>query len=298
MVSTILFYLFGLLLIFIGILWLKDPTNIFSSLIFIASGLLLFPVFNIYFKNKFSFTDKTWTAIKIVISVVGCIAGIALGIMNYTSKENKNITKAEKIIEQAKTLFINDQVDSALVMIKKANDLYPKMSEKNLARDLMREYNLSKSLEQVNKILLSMNEQEYALLLKNQLTKKYFAFDKFNEVFLTKLYENRLNRSKLIKGQEQRARKLAADAMKVAAIMRKEYETTLRTAFLDSGLDIKVSVYGTNNTKLKLTYILFNDIWSRKISKEGYLEKWRALGFERAYITDGHDYTVYWDLDE
>lgn len=298
MFSTILFYLFGSFLILMGCLWLRDLTNILSSLIFIACGFLLYPLFNSYFKKKFNISDKTWSTIKIIIGIAGCVAGITLGAMNGSARERKNIAKAEKIITQAKVLFIADKFDSALVLIKKANDLYPKLSENNKAHDLMKEYNQSKSLEQVNKILLNLNEQEYSVLLKNQLTKKYFEFDKFNSIFLSKLYENRFNRQKLIKGQEQQAQKIAADAMKVAATMRKEYETILRNAFLDSGMDIKVTAYGTNNTKLKLTYILFTDVWSRRISKEGYLEKWRALGFERAYITDGRDYTVYWDLNE
>lgn len=74
---------------------------------------------------------------------------------------------------------------------------------------------------------------------------------------------------------------------------RKEYETTLRNNFLDNNLDIKVSVYGKNNTKIKLTYALFSDVWFRKFETEGHFDKLYQKGFKRIELTDGYDYGKY-----
>lgn len=74
---------------------------------------------------------------------------------------------------------------------------------------------------------------------------------------------------------------------------RKDYETTLRNSFLDNNLDIKVSVYGKNNTKIKLTYVLFSDVWFRKFETEGHFEKLYQKGFRRIELTDGYDYGKY-----
>lgn len=74
---------------------------------------------------------------------------------------------------------------------------------------------------------------------------------------------------------------------------RKEYETTLRNSFLDNNLDIKVSVYGKNNTKIKLTYALFSDVWFRKFETEGHFDKLYQKGFKRIELTDGYDYGKY-----
>ena len=77
------------------------------------------------------------------------------------------------------------------------------------------------------------------------------------------------------------------------SIERKECETTLRNGFLDNSLDIKVSVYGKNNTKIKLTYALFNDVWFRKFETEGYFDNLNSKGFKRIELTDGYDYGKY-----
>lgn len=75
--------------------------------------------------------------------------------------------------------------------------------------------------------------------------------------------------------------------------IRKDYETELRNNFLDNNLDIKVSVYGKNNTKIKLTYALFNDVWFRKFETEGHFDKLNQKGFKRIELTDGYDYGKY-----
>jgi hypothetical protein len=71
---------------------------------------------------------------------------------------------------------------------------------------------------------------------------------------------------------------------------RAAYESTLRNSFLDNNLDIEVTVYGRNNTKIKLTYILFTDVWFRKFETEGYFTLLYKEGFRYIEFTDGYDY--------
>jgi hypothetical protein len=59
-----------------------------------------------------------------------------------------------------------------------------------------------------------------------------------------------------------------------------------------------VKVYGKDNKTIKLTYILFNDVWTRKFETEDYLSQIRAQGFTKVYITDGYDYTRYWTFTD
>lgn len=74
---------------------------------------------------------------------------------------------------------------------------------------------------------------------------------------------------------------------------RKKYQTTLRNSFLDNGLDIEVLVYGKDNTKIRLTYVLFNDVWFRKFQTEGHINSLQLKGFYRIELTDGYDYKRY-----
>jgi hypothetical protein len=74
------------------------------------------------------------------------------------------------------------------------------------------------------------------------------------------------------------------------AVERKEYETTLRNSFLDNNLNIRVKVSGKNNTKITLTYPLFNEIWFRKFETEGHFDKLAKKGFKIIEMKDGYNY--------
>lgn len=95
-----------------------------------------------------------------------------------------------------------------------------------------------------------------------------------------------------------RAAKEAKERAKTAALARAAYGEVLRTRFLDKNLDIKVSVTGAKKDRITLKFILFNDVWSHRIQQDGLLRELRDIGFKRVTLTDGYDYTVYWDFDE
>ena len=74
---------------------------------------------------------------------------------------------------------------------------------------------------------------------------------------------------------------------------RKKYGEDFRNQLLDSGRDIKVKVYGKNNTTIELTYVLFNDVYFRQFETNGYFEKLHDKGFNKIILTDGFDYNKY-----
>jgi hypothetical protein len=78
---------------------------------------------------------------------------------------------------------------------------------------------------------------------------------------------------------------------------RADLQGVLRESFLDRGLDIKVRVTGKNHDRLKLTYVLFNDVWSHRMQKEGLISQWCSMGFQRIDLTDGYDWGVYWNCN-
>lgn len=99
--------------------------------------------------------------------------------------------------------------------------------------------------------------------------------------------------------ERQAAEKIAQAAEKVAIDRerRASLEQVLRESFLDGGLDIKVRVSGKNHDRLKLTYALFSDVWSHRMQKEGLISQWCGMGFKRIDLTDGYDWSVYWNCN-
>ena len=71
---------------------------------------------------------------------------------------------------------------------------------------------------------------------------------------------------------------------------RKENIEKLRNMFLDTGIDVKVSVYGKNNETLELEYALFNDVWYRKFETSGMFDNFHKLGFKKIILNDNYDY--------
>jgi hypothetical protein len=87
--------------------------------------------------------------------------------------------------------------------------------------------------------------------------------------------------------------KITADAN--AKLARKAIETTLRNNFLDKNLDIKVSVSGKNNERIKMTYALFSDVWSHQLQKNRTIDNLCQQGFKRVEMSDNYNWSVYWD---
>lgn len=101
-------------------------------------------------------------------------------------------------------------------------------------------------------------------------------------------------RDSLIKNKNIISKKQIADLDKKQAaeesIARLKYGEDFRNLLLDRSLDIKVKVFGKDNKKMRLTYVLFNDVWFRKFEKLGYFDMIHKKGFEYIELSDGYGY--------
>ena len=77
---------------------------------------------------------------------------------------------------------------------------------------------------------------------------------------------------------------------KLTSDERKNNVEKLRNMFLDTGIDVKVSVYGKNNEILELKYVLFDDVWYRKFETTGMFDNLHNLGYEKIILNDNYDY--------
>lgn len=115
--------------------------------------------------------------------------------------------------------------------------------------------------------------------------------------------EKRINKTRdsLIANKDAISKKQLVDYEKKAAKesieTRKAYGKILENSFLDNGLNIKVTVSGKSNQNIRLTYILFNDVYRRKFETQGYLQTINERGFKRITLSDGFDYEVYYTYD-
>lgn len=67
----------------------------------------------------------------------------------------------------------------------------------------------------------------------------------------------------------------------------------LRERFLDSGMDVKVRITGKNADRIQMEWILFSDVWSHRLRKEGIIDELCNGGFTRVDLDDGYDWGVY-----
>jgi len=205
---------------------------------------------------------------------------------------------ADKLIAQANQLLNDNKQDSAAIILREAVKLYPTYTP---ATTFLANYEHCQSKEYIQHELIIMSNQEYKQVLGHNLNKKYFFNDGLNKVFISNLYEIRNERAALTKQKaikEKLARKKQEqnkkDRLSALALDRKAYGEKLRNTFLDSGLDIKVSVYGKYNTRMKLSFSLMNDVITRKFQTVGYVNDWESMGFKYIECSDNYDYSVYW----
>ncbi|MEC5156661.1 hypothetical protein [Chryseobacterium sp. MP_3.2] len=104
-------------------------------------------------------------------------------------------------------------------------------------------------------------------------------------------------RDSLIKNEakiaEKKLRDFEIQSAKESSGARKKYGEDFRNKLLDNGLNIRVSVSGKENKKIKLTYVLFDEVWFRKFENEGYFDQIHDQGFTHIELTDGYDYGQY-----
>jgi len=106
--------------------------------------------------------------------------------------------------------------------------------------------------------------------------------------------------------EEAAERKRAADAARAAReererkamaeiLARQAMGQMLRDRYLDAGADIKVTVSGRQSDRIRLSWVLFNDVWAHRFQKDGIVDSLCRAGFRRIDMSDGFDWGVYWD---
>jgi hypothetical protein len=170
----------------------------------------------------------------------------------------------------------------------------------------------------IKSMLRDMTDEDYEKLCNKKLETIYLQPKPLNDNLMQLLYAARINRNSYIAEEKARIKeeeRLKAESARRAerqarldeqkqkyeeeqagVTIRKAYEQLLRNKYLDAGLDIHVQVTGRNNTRLILTFPLFNDVWFRKCETAGNFNEWHSVGFNRIDLTDGYDYNryVYW----
>lgn len=95
---------------------------------------------------------------------------------------------------------------------------------------------------------------------------------------------------KFVKSKDSLDKAISKENDRESSDSRKLYGENFRNLLLDKGLNIKVFVSGKDNKKIKLTYVLFDEVWFRKFETEGYFDKLHDQGFTDIELTDGFKY--------
>ena len=95
------------------------------------------------------------------------------------------------------------------------------------------------------------------------------------------------------KTQSQINKQIKIETAKLESNARKQYKSLARNVFLEMNMDVKVTVYGQNNTSITLTYVLMSDVWVHNFQKSPMYKEIKLLGFKRLNFKDGYDYYTY-----
>lgn len=97
---------------------------------------------------------------------------------------------------------------------------------------------------------------------------------------------------KTIKARE--AKKREGELLAARKDFAKAYEHNL----LDEGIDATVTVHGSKATTLKVKWILASRVVAHEFSENAeFFQGLRDLAFKKFILTDGYDFSWYWDLN-
>ncbi|WP_369842146.1 hypothetical protein [Chryseobacterium tongliaoense] len=178
----------------------------------------------------------------------------------------------------------------------------------------------AKKIEEENEIKrLGLNKSEVEILNQHEIVIKSLSDEVKNAYFILRSqkyfvdteiirftglakktkgseFENRVvkTRDSLVKNETVIGKKQIADLDKKQSAEESEgrlkYRENFRDLLLDKNLDVKVNVFGKDNKKIKLTYVLFNDVWFRKFETLGYFDMIHEKGFTYIELSDGYGY--------
>ncbi len=314
-----------------GLILIISNKLMFIGIVSLLSGIVFLPQ---TFQLISWFSKTVFNPTKRIISRVFMVGLLLVSIIySYNSKKKADLkTEADRhyreqtergdsILNIAESEFVRDSVDKAIELAKLASSIYPD-TLKNNAKNFLFEVRKYESDDFMKETFATMRVNNFEKLLAQGdkidalAMPLYFSTQSVNDKFLKKLVDNTSigisiqNKIKAEKAEaaakverEAKLAKIEADkARREAEKRRVEYERStrvqyaklLRNSYLDLGLDIKVRVSGKNKDRLTLTYVLFNDVWVRKLQTNGNPEEWHSMGFNRIDIKDGYDYYRYW----
>lgn len=218
----------------------------------------------------------------------------------FLSKENK---KNEAIA--AENILKRNKKDAELLEIQLKD--FPVEKNPLMVSELCEKVKIDMLSENIlNKCSKAHAESINLLINKNKIVEARRSFNLSIKEFPTgnyaKKYENNLlaAEKKLaeqkIKEKKKKEIEDKKNKLELEKIARNAYGKVIREYYLDSGINIKVKVSGSNYDRLTLTYPLFTEVWSHQFQKSGNLQSIRELGFKRVDMTDDYDFHIYWEL--
>lgn len=262
-----------------------------TLLIVVTLFLMIISVRTIITKQKKRYPEKSdaenektvqqTTSAILYTGLLIIVVGIIYFNFFYKTSEEK---KVEQIAENKK-----NQADAK---IRNEQELFKKFGLRPQEIEILNQHKIEiKNIDdEVKNAYQILKSQEYyidtEIIRFTGLAKKIKESKYLNKVVKT--------RDSLVKNQSQIEKKQSEEYdrkhAKEESKSRKNFETEFQNKLLDKELNIKVKVFGKDNKKIKLTYVLFTDVWFRKFETEGYFDDLHQRGFTHIELTDGYDY--------
>ena len=218
--------------------------------------------------------------------------------------EANNFHNVQKLLDSSKFLYTSEIYNRGLAAFKQhhyeiayatLNNLHKKVGDYRdirFLKDLLKSYILFNQAESLF-YKQDFTKSKEAVL---QFISEYPKSPKLSDAKL--LLEKVVREDKILKKEEERENEKATiQAEKESSIIRKNYAVLARNRFLDGAYNIQVIVYGKNNTIIKFTYALFDDVWAHKLKNSPLLSEIRDLGFRRLELSDGYNYGISWTFN-
>lgn len=169
-------WLIAVFLLLLGMVFLSFST-IAGIIILLVALIILPPAAN---KLQFILQRSFGFAFKTVIVIIGLIISFSIGGHQLI---DRNIAKADQLIEQAVSSINEGDIDQAHILINEAKSLYVDRDNNN-ATDLEDIINQSQSEDNAYFELIHLNEDDYNLLMQGKLERQYFEIAYLNDQFL------------------------------------------------------------------------------------------------------------------
>ncbi|WP_188457691.1 hypothetical protein [Psychroflexus planctonicus] len=198
--KTPLGWIIGILLLFIGILWLSS--NIFYGIVCILVSILIIPITqSIFEKVKKTKVPNYVGWLSMIFGIFLMFNSLYLIFKTTQSNAEQNLKLANKYIDEG-------NLDTVPYFIAKA-----KLFSNKKAVELEKELINYKDSSYVRNILAEMSDDDYNLLINKDLKKKYLNHSTLNQLLYDRLYEISPNRKKIVEQvQEEKERvRIAAE---------------------------------------------------------------------------------------